>query len=134
MKAKLIEAVGATDEQKTQIDQILETHAQAIKNWQTENQDKIKAAREKFQAAQKAHQEEMKTIRESRKELQTNLKKQLGEVLSKEQMEKARKGPYAQTPHAGTARHARPTAWRYERQDARQRSRPMSNLRRRSRP
>lgn len=98
IKARLAEAVNPTEQQQQQIDQILDTHAQAVKNWHGENRDKVRAAREKFRQARKdgnqeaikAAREELKSALKGRRELMENLKKQLGEVLSKEQMEKAR--------------------------------------------
>ncbi len=97
IKDRLIQAVDATEEQQKQIEQILDTHAQAVKNWQAENKDKIKAAMDKLKEARQADdkealqaaREELKKVHQGRLELRETLKKQLAEVLSKEQMEKA---------------------------------------------
>jgi len=96
IKAKLIAAAEPTDEQLPQIEQIFDTHRQAMKNWHNENRDKIKAAREKLrqarqgddEAARTAARKELRAINKGRRALREDLKKQLAQVLSEEQMKK----------------------------------------------
>ncbi|MBI5722850.1 MAG: Spy/CpxP family protein refolding chaperone [Planctomycetes bacterium] len=86
--------LGLTEDQIAKIKQIFETHKQAVENFMKENGEKMKALREKFQAAKgdeealKALKEEGKALMESHKALAEDLKKQLSEVLTAEQLEK----------------------------------------------
>lgn len=97
LRQEIHKAIRPTPEQEKQLQQIWTTHQQEMQNWRSQNEEKIKALREKMQAAQKSgDRQAVQGIAKELKELQTgrdaaieNLKKQLGDVLSKEQMQKA---------------------------------------------
>lgn len=92
---KVIKDLKLEGDKEAQVKQILQTHKQAVENWQKENQPKMQELRKDMQAAREAKdQEKLKSLRadqqklmESRTALQQDLFKQLGDVLDKEQME-----------------------------------------------
>ena len=96
---KFCAAIDATPEQQEQLKQIWETHSQAMKNWRKENKGKLSDTRKALKEAKKSDDKEaieaaklkLKEINKSRKELHENLKEQLSEVLTKEQMQKMKK-------------------------------------------
>ncbi|HOF17486.1 MAG TPA: Spy/CpxP family protein refolding chaperone [Phycisphaerae bacterium] len=94
----LVKELGLSDAQTPQVQQILETHRQAVENWRKEHGETARALGEQIEAAHKAgDREKAKTLREqlskemtSRKELHENLMKQLSGVLNEDQMKKVR--------------------------------------------
>lgn len=88
-----LKKLDLTDEQKTQVKQVLETHKQAVENWRKENEEKGKALREKARDAKtrqdrQAIREEFVKLMQSRRELHEKLIEQLKAILTKEQAEK----------------------------------------------
>jgi len=98
MIENLAKELKLTDEQRAKVDQIFETHRQAVANWNKENGAKIKELSQQLRDAKKedgkekaeAARAEMKKIWETRKALPENLMKQLKEVLTEEQAAKAK--------------------------------------------
>lgn len=106
---KFYDAIDATPEQQEQLKQIMDTHRQAVKNWKKENTQKLSDAHKALKEAKKsgdkdavkAAKAQMKDIKKSRKTLHENLKQQLSEVLTEEQMQKVKK------MHKGKGRHGK---------------------------
>ena len=96
--AALIESFKLADDKARQVEQILGTHRQAMANWAKEHGPQIqelkartvKAKQDGDPEAAKAAAAEMKKIVEARKAVHDGLLKQLGEVLSAEQLAKLR--------------------------------------------
>jgi Spy/CpxP family protein refolding chaperone len=95
---ELIGTLNLSDEQRQQVQQIMETHRQAIENWRSENGDKLEDLHKQMAEARKAGEKEkieelrekVRALIESRKALNEQMMKQLGEVLTEEQMAKLR--------------------------------------------
>lgn len=95
---RLAEELNLTPEQKAKVQQIFQTHRQAVQNWQKENGTKLQELHQTLRQAMKdgdkdtakATHQEIQKIMESRKALQENLIKQLQEVLTPEQVEKVK--------------------------------------------
>lgn len=85
--------LGLSDEQKTQVRQILETHRQAVENFRKENEAQVKGLHEQMQAARaegdtekmQELRQQLRAIGEKRAELAKNLDKQMADVLNDEQ-------------------------------------------------
>jgi Spy/CpxP family protein refolding chaperone len=98
LRERFEQAVKPTAEQQPQLEQIFRTHQQEVRNWTQQHSKQIQAAKEKLRAARKADdeqalkaaREEFRKLFETRRALVENLQKQLGEVLTKEQMAKAK--------------------------------------------
>ncbi len=96
---KLVKALDLTPGQQEQFEQVMKTHHQAIQNWRKEHGEELKAAREAMKKARaskdreaiKAAREKFAEIFKTRKGLNENLLKQLGDVLNKEQLAKAKR-------------------------------------------
>jgi Spy/CpxP family protein refolding chaperone len=96
-----LKGLNLNEQQQKQVDQIVETHRQALANWGKEHGDEMRAARARLEDAQKANDtekmrtagQEMAKLTASRQELHDNLMKQLSDVLTKEQMDKLRAMP-----------------------------------------
>jgi len=94
----LIESFKLADDKAPQVEQILGTYRQALANWAKEHGPRLrelkakilKAKEDNDSAAAKAAAAEMKKILEARKAVHDGLLKQLGEVLSAEQLVKVR--------------------------------------------
>ena len=92
------EELQLTAEQQTRIEQILEIHRQATRNWWNENEADVRALREDLKTAQEAKDEEAIKAAEAklRERIGTqgqqwrNLITELSEVLTQEQRDKAR--------------------------------------------
>ncbi|MFP4107424.1 MAG: Spy/CpxP family protein refolding chaperone, partial [Phycisphaerae bacterium] len=95
---KLLNGLDLTEEQQKQVKQIVETHTQAVENFHKENREKHracmaemkKAAQAKDREAMQTARGKMKGLMGKRMELHENLMKQLGDVLTEEQMEKVK--------------------------------------------
>jgi len=89
--------LNLTADQQPQVEQILHTHRQAVGNWRRENEVQVKVLEKKSlearQAgdtdAQNAAQQELDGIKASLKHLNETFLKQLAEVLTPQQVEKA---------------------------------------------
>ncbi len=87
----------SADQQK-QVKQILDTHRQAVENWQKENGEDLKSLREQFRKARKEKDAEaLKALRKKRadstkgrRELYATMRKQIEAVLTDEQKAKAK--------------------------------------------
>ena len=96
--AALIESFKLADDKAQQVEQILGTHRQAMANWAKEHGPQlrelkaraVKAKQDSDPEAAKAAAAEMKKIMGTRKAVLDGLLKQLGEVLSAEQLVKVR--------------------------------------------
>ncbi|HUU23068.1 MAG TPA: Spy/CpxP family protein refolding chaperone [Phycisphaerae bacterium] len=96
---RLVKELNLTEEQQVQVKQIWQTHAQAMQNFRKEHGEELKTLREKRKVAKESGNkealkplaEQMKTLNEARMELGKNLEKQLTDVLTKEQLAKAKK-------------------------------------------
>ena len=94
--ARIDKALDLSDEKLVQIEQVLRTQGQAMKNWHAEHADEMKALREAFAAARKAEdREKMKALGEKQRKLMAGMKevreglgKALGDVLTAEQLKK----------------------------------------------
>lgn len=94
----LIDGLGLTEEQKTRVTQILETHGQDVQNFRKENGPKMQELEQAIRKAMeakdadtvKAKRAEQAKIVEARKALHEKLLKQLADVLNAEQMNKVR--------------------------------------------
>jgi len=94
--ARIDKALDLNEEKLVQIEQILRTQAQAMKNWHAEHVDDMKALKEAFEAAKKdGDREKLKTLAEKRRklmagmmEVRKGLPKALGDVLTAEQVKK----------------------------------------------
>jgi len=95
---RLVKELNLTEEQQVQVKQIWETHVQAMRNYHKEHGAELKELREKMRAARESgDKDEMKKLAEEMKELgkervglAQNLEKQLADVLTKEQLAKAK--------------------------------------------
>ncbi len=93
---RILKELDLTADQQAQVKQILETHKQAVENWQKENAEELKALREQMEKARaEKDTEAVKSLREKsakifkgRQELQESLNKQIKAVLTDEQKEK----------------------------------------------
>jgi len=109
---RLTRLVSPSEEQLAQIKQVLDTHAQAIRNWQKEHGEEARALHEKMAEARKAGDKDeveelakqAQALRRSRAELTESLHKQVREVLTDEQKERARKAGLFGRPAAPRAR------------------------------
>ncbi len=94
---KILADLNLTADQEAKVKGIMDTQRQAMENFRKEHgeelkslETKLKAAREAKTEPDKADMEAMKKLRDQQNDLRENLMKQLGEVLTKEQMEKFR--------------------------------------------
>jgi Spy/CpxP family protein refolding chaperone len=95
---RLTKELNLTEQQQTQVKQILQTQHQALQNWRKENGQKVEELHTQIREAMKANdmekvkatRAELQKVMESRWALHENLIKQLGDVLKPDQMEKAR--------------------------------------------
>jgi len=95
---RIIKDLGLTGETEARVRQIFETHRQAMDNWRKEHGQELDNARTKLrEAEQKGDQdatrqarEQVETLMKSRAALRGDLLKQLGEVLTPEQVEKVK--------------------------------------------
>lgn len=95
---KMLDELNLTADQQSRIKQILETHHQAMTNWRKQHAAELKSLREEIIEARKNKEaEKVKQLRtkiaeilKERRELTESLRKQIEEVLSDEQREKAR--------------------------------------------
>ncbi len=93
---RLVKELNLTADQQAQVKQIIETHKQAVENWQKENGAELKSLHEQMAKAREANDAEaVKALREKldkifkgRQELQESLNKQIKAVLTDEQKEK----------------------------------------------
>lgn len=106
---KVLKELNLTADQQKQVDQILETNRQANVNWLREHAQELKDLRAKLEEAHTSKQPEaikaahadMEKLQASHRALHDALIKQLGDVLTKEQMDTLRKamaprGPFEQ--------------------------------------
>lgn len=106
---RLMRIIQPTEEQKPKLHQILQTHKQALENWREQHEGEMRAIREKIAQARKnndtealqAAREEFKPLHDSRAELHKSLDAQLAEVLTDEQMNRARQYFKSQHPRPG---------------------------------
>ena len=104
---RIDKALDLDETKLAQVEQIITTHMQAVKNWHQENADAHKALREEFAAAKKAGDKDaMKAVMEKRKKLMAGgkdlhgaLVKNLGAALTEEQIKKIT--PLLRSPHGG---------------------------------
>ena len=95
---KLLAELKLPADKRASVAEILKTHHQAVANWVKENASKRGELRKQMAEARKAGDKdkarelgkEMRELGQARKELQENLFKQLGEVLTKEQLAKVK--------------------------------------------
>ena len=105
MRQRLQEQLGLTEDQQKQFRQIMETHRQALENWQKENGEALRELQKQMREAMEAKdkdkvqsiREKMNKLFEGRRELQEGLTKRLGDVLTAEQMAKY-KASFGQRP------------------------------------
>ena len=112
---RLGKELGLTEDQQKQFSQIMETHRQAVENWQKEHGEALKDLHKQMREAMKAKdkekaqsiREKMKKQFEARKGLGEGLMKRLGEVLTEEQLAKFKKsfGPRPDRGREGPAGH-----------------------------
>ncbi len=96
---RMLKELNLTEDQQKQVQQILDTRQQALRNWRKENGLALKDRQKQFQDAKKsgdedkikAARQEVEKIEQSRKALHENVIKQLKDVLTPDQLEKARK-------------------------------------------
>jgi Spy/CpxP family protein refolding chaperone len=96
---RILKELNLTADQQKQVQQIMDTQAQALRNWRKENlvrladlHKEIQKARESGDAEKiKSALAEVEKIEQTRKALHENLMKQLKDVLKPDQFEKARK-------------------------------------------
>ncbi|MHC4981975.1 MAG: hypothetical protein ACYTF6_02265 [Planctomycetota bacterium] len=100
---RLASELKLTEEQQKQVSEILQTHRQAVENWQKENGPKLKELHE-----------QMRKVLETRKELVEGLHKQLAEVLTDEQVEKAKKILRRRHPRAPGVMRRPGAMWRLD--------------------
>lgn len=98
LRRQLIRAAKPTADQEVQLDQILQTHRQAVENWRRQNDETLQAAqrlqadavqsgdRDTLQAVEK----ELRELMESRRELLQTMLNQMEDVLDESQFAKAR--------------------------------------------
>lgn len=95
---RVIKDLNLSDEQRKQVQQIFDTHQQALRNWRRENFVRLADLRKQLEQARDAKDaDKLQTIRgeiekieQSRKTLFENLQKQLKDVLKPEQFDKVR--------------------------------------------
>lgn len=96
---RIVKQLNITDPAKqSQINQLCQTRRSEMNNWRSENGQKIADLREQMRAARDANeqakvkelQSQIKTLRESREKINENFFKQLGDVLTTEQVDKVR--------------------------------------------
>lgn len=95
---RLARELNLTDDQKQKVGQILENQKQANIAWTKEHAQELKGLQDQVQQARQAKDEnklkdlraQIEKIHDSHIAIRDNLIKQLGEVLTKDQMEKAR--------------------------------------------
>lgn len=93
---RLVKELNLTADQQAQVKQILDTHRQAVENWQKENAEELKSLREQMDKARaekdtetlKALRKKMAEGMKGRRELQEAMHKQIKSVLTDEQKEK----------------------------------------------
>ena len=96
---RLLKELNLTEEQQKQVQQIMDTQQQAVRNWRKENLLALKDRQKQLQDARKsgdeekikAARQEVEKIEQSRKALHDNVMKQLKGVLTPDQLEKAGK-------------------------------------------
>jgi Spy/CpxP family protein refolding chaperone len=96
---RLLKDLNLTEDQQKQVRQIMDTQRQAMENWRKENQAALKDLQKQLEDAKesgdkdkiKTARQEIEKIEQSRKALHENLIKQLKDVLTPDQLEKARK-------------------------------------------
>ncbi|HDZ22694.1 MAG TPA: DUF3826 domain-containing protein [Phycisphaerae bacterium] len=97
--AERIKKLDLSPEKEAQVLAILKTHRQAMANFRSEHAEEFKALREQMKAARQAEDKEkiqavrqqMKVLRDGHKEQFENLKSQLSDVLSDEEVAKVLK-------------------------------------------
>ena len=95
---KMLDELNLTADQQSRIKQILETHHQAMMNWRKQHAAELKSLREEIIEARKNREaEKVKQLRtriakilKERRELTESLRKQIEDVLTDEQREKAK--------------------------------------------
>ncbi|RPI62062.1 MAG: DUF3826 domain-containing protein, partial [Planctomycetaceae bacterium] len=95
---RLVKELALTEDKQKQVSQIFDTQKQAVENWQKENGDKLKDIQKQIADAKQAGdkdklkdlQQQRAKLVESRVALHENLMKQLGDVLTPEQLAKAK--------------------------------------------
>ena len=110
---RLVRIIQLTEEQKPKLQQILQTHKEALENWRRQHEGEARAIREKIDQARqdndaealKAAREEFRALHDSRAELHKSLDAQLAEVLTDEQMGRAR--TYFKSLHPRPGRQGR---------------------------
>ena len=96
LEQRMTRELQLTEDQQKQVKQILDTHKQAVENWNKENAEAVKAAREKLAKAMQdrnreaitAARAEMAKLNEPRQTMQKKLVEQLKGVLTDEQKPK----------------------------------------------
>jgi Spy/CpxP family protein refolding chaperone len=96
---RILKELNLTEDQQTQVQQIMSTQQQAQKNWRNENQAALKDLQKQLQDAKesgdkdkiKATGQAIEKIEQSRKALHENVMKHLKDVLTPDQLEKPRK-------------------------------------------
>jgi Spy/CpxP family protein refolding chaperone len=96
---RILKELNLTEDQQKQVQQIMGTQRQAVRNWRNENQAALKDLQKQLQDAKdsgdkdkiKAANQGIEKIKQSRKALYENVMKQLKDVLTPDQLEKARK-------------------------------------------
>jgi len=96
---RILKELNLSEDQQKQVQQIMSTQRQAQKNWRNENQAALKDLQKQLQDAKdsgdkdkiKAANQGIEKIEQSRKALHENVIKQLKDVLTPDQLEKARK-------------------------------------------
>jgi len=92
----ILKELNLPEDKAAQVKSILETGRQAMENWRKENQEQFKELRQKAQAARqsgdkdalKALREDMAKLEASRKAVWDNIRKQLADVLTPDQLAK----------------------------------------------
>lgn len=93
MMEKLTQELSLTPDQVTALKPIFESHIQAMENWHKEHGQEATALREKIKsgAADDATKEQMQKLRAGRDEIEQSFLKQLGGVMTSDQLEKFKK-------------------------------------------
>lgn len=96
---RILKELNLTEDQQKQVQQIMSTQRQAMENWRKENQAALKDLQKQLQDAKdsgdkdkiKADSLAIEKLDQSRKAVRENVMKQLKDVLTPDQLEKARK-------------------------------------------
>ncbi len=109
MQERLVKALELSAEQQKQLQQVFDTHKQAVANWQKEHGEEAKSLREQMRKARSdrdreamtALREKSQALYKTRAELQKSLNEQIAGILTAEQKEKFKKMLAARRPRLG---------------------------------